>query len=742
MGRQAARRPHPAGGPGPATPTAGTAPGEPGSASAIGPPQAAADSPPAGEPRPAPPTLLLPTPGLPGEPPGFLLDALRAAPVLQAAVAAAPTGMVICDPTLPDCPIVYANPAFHRITGYPPEESLGRNCRFLQGPGTDPAAIAAIRTAIAEARTVDVRMVNYRRDGRRFVNELRISPVFGADGALQYIFGIQQDVTDGIRAERAAQRARRAAERASAEKSDFLAFMSHEVRTPLNGVLGTLSLLTETRLDSEQRAYVETARRCGDTLLWTVNEILDLSRIEAGRLEIEEIPYALDEPVRDVLGLLAAAGAEKGLRLSAVLDPTLPARVTGDPRRLRQGLLNLADNAVKFTAAGGVEIHVRRRTASPAERARGAAGDRLRFEVRDTGCGISARVLGKLFQRYQQADPTTARRHGGSGLGLMICRRLVALMGGEISVESELGQGSVFFFDLPLRPAADDAPAVPLPGMLLAEAPAPSPEAAAPRRPQGTSRGRVLLAEDGEANQLVAAAILRKAGFSVDLVCDGAEAVAAARSASYDVVLMDVRMPGLDGYAATAMIRALEGAAGEVPILALTASAMPGDAERCLAAGMDAHLAKPVDRAALVGAVAALMEKKPRRPRAAEPPAEPGPGHALLGRETLEELRAAVGPGRLPDLVGIFANETLARLRRLATRPPLPLVEEEAHALQSAAGTFGAAKLREAATALEAAAAQGHAAAVEAMLVALPPLVERTLQALSRAVGMPADSAD
>jgi CheY-like chemotaxis protein len=309
-------------------------------------------------------------------------------------------------------------------------------------------------------------------------------------------------------------------------------------------------------------------------------------------------------------------------------------------------------------------------------------------------------------------------------------------------VESELGQGSVFSFELPLRPAIEEAPAVALPGTLLAVPPPAPPEAAAPRRSQGNSRGRVLLAEDGEANQLVAAAILRKAGFSVDLVCDGAEAVAAARSASYDVVLMDVRMPGLDGYAATAMIRALEGQAGEVPILALTASAMPGDAERCLAAGMDAHLAKPVDRAALVGAVAALMERKPRRPRAAEPPAEPGPGHALLGRATLEELRAAVGPGRLPDLVGIFAGETLARLRRLATRPPLPLVEEEAHALQSAAGTFGAAKLREAATALESAAAQGHGAAVEAMLAALPPLVERTLEALSRAVGMPADSAD
>jgi PAS domain S-box-containing protein len=692
------------------------------------PPAGGAPPSPEGSPRDPPaeePARSGPVAGsLPG-PAAGLPDPAAFPALLAAAVAAAPTGIVIADPTLPDCPIIFANPAFERITGYALRDVIGRNCRFLQGPGTDPAAIAAIRAAIAAGTPLDIRLVNYRRDGRRFVNELHLSPVHGPDGRLRHILGIQHDVTERVQAEqaartarRAAERARRLAERASDEKSEFLAFMSHEVRTPLNGVLGTLSLLGDTALDAEQRAYVDTARRCGDTLLWTVNEILDLSRIEAGRLALESIPFELDQPVRDVLALQAAAAAEKGIGLSAHLDPALPKRVVGDPQRLRQVLLNLADNAVKFTAAGAVEIRLAR------------FADRLVVEVRDSGCGIPAALRRRLFRRFQQADSGTARRHGGSGLGLMICRRLVGLMGGTIAVESEAGQGSVFRFDLPLVAAPDQ------------EAPqAAPPVVAAPRAlPEGLSRARLLLAEDGEASQLVAAAMLRRAGFGVDLVTDGAEAVAAARSGAYDAILMDVRMPGLDGYEATARIRALEGEAARVPILAFTAAAMPGDAARCLAAGMDGHLAKPVDREALVGAVAVLLQRRPPRPRPADPPAEPGPGHSLLDRATVEELRGALGPGRLPDLIGLFVAETEARLTRLLARPALPEMREEAHSLQAAAGTFGTAALRDAALALEQAAAAGDAARAEALLAALPPLVERSLRALSRVTGQAASA--
>ncbi len=646
-------------------------------------------------------------------------EAAGFAGALAEAVASAPTGVVISDPNLPDCPIVFANAAFHRISGYPPEEVIGRNCRFLQGRGSDPKAVAAIRRALAEAKPIDIRLVNYRRDGRRFVNELHISPVFGPDGALRYFMGIQHDVTEQVRAEEAARRARRAAERANAQKSDFLAFVSHEVRTPLNGVLGTLSLLLDTPLDSEQRAYAETARRSGETLLWTVNELLDLSRIEAGELELEEIAFDPGQPLREVLALQAAAAADKGLRLTGTVDAALPARVLGDPRRLRQVLMNLADNAIKFTGCGAVEIRM--------EKAEG----RIEVSVRDTGPGLPPALRKRLFRRFQQADAGTARRHGGSGLGLMICRRLVGLMGGEIGVESEPGRGSVFRFHLPLRPAPADAPGLP----------EPPPGEALPRRIPGEApHARLLLAEDSEASQLVAAAILRRAGYEVDLVRDGEAAVEAAIAGIHDAILMDVRMPGLDGYGATRRIRALPGPAGRVRILALTASALPGDVERSLAAGMDAHLTKPVDRAGLLGAVAALLAAVPRRAVLARPAAEPGPAHALLVRETLDELRAAVGPGRLPDLIGVFAAETLARLRRLSEDPSPARVETEAHALQSAAGTFGAAALREAGTALERAAVAGDAAALAAALAALPKLVERTLRALSHAAGVTAGS--
>jgi len=630
---------------------------------------------------------------------------------LAAAVAAAPTGVVISDPNQPDCPIVYANAAFSRITGYAPAEVIGRNCRFLQGPGTDPKHVHAIRRAIAERRSIDIEIVNHRKDGVRFVNELHISPVFGPDGALLHFLGIQHDVTARERLARAKERARRAAERASAEKSDFLAFISHEIRTPMNGVMGTVSLLLDTGLDAEQRAYAETARRCGETLLATVNEILDLSRIEAGRLVLEHIPFDLVQPVTEVLDLLGPAAAEKGLRLSASIAPTLPARVVGDPQRLRQVLLNLADNAVKFTSSGRVGIRV-----EPDEDAAW-----LRFAVADTGIGIAPEVQRRLFRSFSQGAADTARRFGGSGLGLMICKRLVALMGGRIALESMPGKGTVFTFEIPLEPVAESGRP---PATLL-----PAPAVAAARRTGGGALGRILLAEDGEANQLVAAAILRKAGYAVDLARDGEEAVGAARTTAYDLILMDVRMPRMDGFAATAAIRSMPGAAGRVPIIAMTASAMPGDREQCLAAGMDGHLAKPMDGARLLATVAEALEARPRRPRAAAPADEPHETPALLDLATLEELRSAVGPGRLPRLIGVFAEETRARLARLRATEDLRAIEEEAHGLKSAAGTFGAAALREAAAAIEAACLARDAPRALALKAALPVLAERSLAA-------------
>ena len=629
--------------------------------------------------------------------------------VLGSAVRAAPTGVVVCDPNLPDCPIIYANPAFYRITGYPEEEVIGRNCRFLQGPGTNPRHIQAIRNALEEGRAIDIEIVNHRKDGSRFVNELHLSPVYDEEGQLRHILGIQHDVSAREQFARDAERARRAAERANAEKSDFLAFMSHEIRTPMNGVMGTISLLLDTTLDAEQHAYAETARRCGEMLLATVNEMLDLSRIEAGHLAIEEEAFDLAAPVSEVLDLLAPAVAEKGIRLSGSIEPMLPARVIGDARRLRQVLLNLADNAVKFTASGGVGIRVER----------SETAGQVRFAVADTGIGIPPEVQARLFGRFAQGGPETARRYGGSGLGLMICKRLVGLMGGRIVLASTPGKGSTFSFDIPLRAIAESGRP---PSTLL-----PTPAMA---KPLPGARGRILIAEDGEANQLVAAAILRKAGYAVDLARDGDEAVGAARTAAYDLVLMDVRMPRMDGFAATAAIRALDGAAARVPIIAMTAAAMPDDVERCLAAGMDAHIAKPMDLTALLGAVSDMLESRPRRSRPVTASAEPDPaGPTLIDHTTLQELRAAVGPGRLPRLISVFAEETRSRVARLTATDDLSAIEDEAHGMKSAAGTFGAAALRTIAAQLEEACAARDRVKIDELRRGLPNLVEKSLAA-------------
>lgn len=631
--------------------------------------------------------------------------------VLALAIAAAPTGITLADPSLHDCPIVFMNPAFSAITGYPAEEVLGRNCRFLQGKSTEATAIRALRRAIAERKPVTVELTNHRRDGRRFTNELRLSPVLGPEGALLAFVGIQHDVTARKRAEKDAAKARRAAERASQEKSDFLAFTSHEIRTPLHGVMGTLSLLLDTPLDAEQRAYAETARRCGATLLQTVNELLDLSRIEAGKLDIHPAPFSLADIVRDVLDLLAPAAAEKGIEISASLDHLLPAQLVGDAMRIRQVLTNLADNAVKFTHRGSVELRL---AALP--------DGHVGFAVTDTGIGIPPKLRQKLFRRFTQA--AEGAEQTGSGLGLAICQRLVALMGGQIAVDSTPGRGSTFFFDLPLPPIpASGAP----------------PSRLAPQRelplPPSLAHGRILLAEDGKANQLVAAAILRKAGYTVELARDGAEAAAAAESGDYDLVLMDLRMPLMDGYAATRAIRALRGPRGRVPIIAMTASAMPGDAERCLDAGMDGHLPKPLDRLDLLRAVERVIASRPRRP--AEAVADPGPQiqPPLLDRETLEELRAAVGPGRLPRLISVFAAETKDRVRRMHGLTDPVRVEEEAHSLKASAATFGAIALRDAAHALEHACRSANQPAWRLILDRLPGLAERSIAAFPLARG-------
>jgi PAS domain S-box-containing protein len=557
--------------------------------------------------------------------------------------------------------VEWINDSFSRMTGFRPAAIRGQSlAAMLFDEDAEADARRQFQRFLEAGHGLSQEIEQTRDDGQSYWLSIGVTPVFSEEGDITRWVGIANDVTKRREAQRALEQAKEAAEAASRAKGEFLANVSHEIRTPMNVIIGMTELTLGTRLTPEQREYLAAVKNSAEALLRLLNDVLDLSKIEAGKLHIETVPFSLPELIQEVLKLWEPGARQKGLHTSSQVSSELSPIVVGDPVRLRQILFNLIDNAIKFTEQGQVTV-----TAALDSR----TGDEVRvhFAVRDTGIGIPEDKRASIFEAFSQADSSTSRRYGGTGLGLTISAQLVALLNGRLWVESEVGAGSAFHFCLPLM----------IPGRPPVDEDKPSRR----RTPlRAKNRLRVLVADDNPANRLLAARILEKRGHLVLQAGDGREALTAAEREPLDIVVMDAQMPEMDGLQATRQIRAREKTTQtHLPIIALTASAMSGDRERCLAAGMDGYISKPINAQELL----TLVETLGTQLRSAKVSDQRGPdgGAAFDFRAALARLEGDVeifkeqvvfflrdAPALLVDIQDALAAGDAGRLRTAAHR--------------------------------------------------------------------------
>ncbi len=602
------------------------------------------------------------------------------------------------------------NLAAERLFGYQAGEVIGQSLRILMPPPHserhDRYLERYMATGIARAIGSDSDGVAVRKDGSTFPIHLAVSE-YQVQGK-KYFAGVITDISERKAAEAALAEALEASERATRAKTAFLASMSHEIRTPMNGVLGMAGMLEDTDLDLEQRQYLDIIKSSGELLLGIINDILDFSKVESGRIELEDLAFEPLALVQECLALVKPDAENKGLKLS-VLTPTDPPPVlVGDTGRIRQILLNLLSNAVKFTESGGVTVEV--------ESVVEDKFAQLGLTVRDTGIGIAPEKMRDVFQSFAQADVSTSRRYGGTGLGLAISKELAGLMGGDISVVSEVGVGSTFTFAgrLPLGTLDTIGPRA---TSLVAKAD--------PVDFDG-SKVRILLAEDTVTNQRVIAAMLAKYGFRIEVAANGLEAVEAVQSRPFDLVLMDVRMPEMDGIEATKRIRELD--IRQPVIAAMTADVIQETVNLCFAAGMDEFLTKPIRVQEILDVIRELPVETLE-----SPDVSPVAYSSLVGLGELLEVDDSELVGMLVETYLDDLAEGLKMIAVHADSGDPEAVMEAVHKLKSSSRIMGAAGLGDLAEAMEMAARNGEVPDVDTFGTFVAES-HRVIEALSRLV--------